>query len=128
MEYYFSKRVSIPFSKAIDKMTDELNKQGFGIVTTINIKDVLKKKINVDFRNYTILGACNPRYAHEGLLEEDKLGIFLPCNLVVQELDNGEVEISVVNPEEMMRTFDDLNLKTFATDVKASLLQALERV
>jgi uncharacterized protein (DUF302 family) len=128
MEYYFSKRVTIPFNQAIDKIAEELKKQGFGIVTTIDIKEVLKKKINVDFRNYTILGACNPRYAYEGLLEEDKLGIFLPCNVVVQEHNSGEVEISVVNPEEMMQNIDDLNLKTFATDVKASLLQALEHV
>ena len=76
-------------------MTDELKKQGFGIVTTIDIKEVLKKKINVDFRNYTLLGACNPRYAYEGLLEEDKLGIFLPCNVVVQENVNGEVSLAI---------------------------------
>ena len=128
MEYHFSKRVSYPFSQAIDKITQELKKQGFGIVTAIDMKEVLKKKINVDFRNYTILGVCNPRYAYERLLEEDKLGIFLPCNVVVQEHDSGEVEISVVNPEEMMRKLEDLNLKTFAAEVKMSLLKALEHV
>jgi uncharacterized protein (DUF302 family) len=128
MEYHFSKRVSFPFSQAIDKITQELKRQGFGIVTVIDMKEVLKKKINVDFRNYTILGVCNPRYAYEGLLEEDKLGIFLPCNVVVQEHDSGEVEISVVNPEEMMRKVDDLKLKTFATEVKMSLLKVLEHV
>ena len=125
MEYHFSKKVPFPFDQAVDKVIGELKKEGFGIVTSINMKETLKKKIGVDFRNYIILGACNPRYAYEALLEEDKLGIFLPCNIVVQEHDNGEVEVSVVNPEEMMQGIDDLNLKTFATEVRESLLQVL---
>jgi len=128
MEYQFSKKVPFEFDKAIDKITEELKKEGFGIITKIDMKDTLKKKINADFRNYTILGACNPRYAYEALLEEDKLGVFLPCNVVVQEHDSGEVEISMVNPEELMHHTDDLNLRTFATEVKFALLQALERV
>ena len=109
-------------------MTEELRKQGFGIITKIDMRETLKKKIGADFRNYTILGACNPRVAYEALLEEDKLGVFLPCNVVVQEHDNGEVEISAVNPEELIHDSDDLNLRSFATEVKTSLLQALEHV
>lgn len=125
MEYYFSKIVNMSFEEAGKKITEELKKEGFGIITEIDMKETLKKKLNVNFRNYRILGACNPRYVYEALLEEDKLGVFLPCNAVVQEHDNGEVEISVVNPEEMMHSVNDLNLRTFATEIKESLLQAL---
>ncbi len=128
MEYYFSKKVSLPFGKVIDRVTEELKKEGFGIITSIDIKETLKKKLDVDFRNYMILGACNPRYAYEALLEEDKLGVFLPCNVVVQEHDNEEVEVSIVNPEEMVHSIDDLNLRTFATEVKESLLRVLGNI
>ena len=92
------------------------------------MKETLKKKINVHFRNYTILGACNPRYAYEALLEEDKLGVFLPCNVVVQEHENGDVEVSAVNPEEMLHSVDNLNLRTFATEVKETLENVLKNV
>ncbi len=109
-------------------MTQELKLEGFGIVTSLDVKEIFRKKINVEFRKYIILGACNPQFAYEGLLEEDKLGLFLPCNVVVQEHENGEVEISVVNPEEMMQKTDDLNLKTLAIELKTSLVHALEHV
>lgn len=128
MEYHFSKKVPLSFGQAIDRVTEELKKEGFGVITTIDVKDTLKKKLDVNFRNYAILGACNPRYAYEALLEEDKLGVFLPCNVVVQEHDTGEVEVSVINPEEMVHSIADLNLKTFATEVKESLLQVLDKV
>ena len=128
MEYHFSKKVFFPFDKAIERTTEELKKQGFGIITSIDLKKTFKTKLNVDFRNYTILGACNPQYAYEGLLEEDKLGIFVPCNVVVQEHDNGEVEISVINPEEIVHHIDDLNLKTFASEVKESLQETLRNI
>jgi uncharacterized protein (DUF302 family) len=128
MEYQFSKKTTLAFDRAVEKTIEALKKEGFGIVTTINIREVFKAKLNADFRNYLILGACNPRYAYEALLEEDKLGVFLPCNVVVQEHENGETEISVVNPEEMMHNVDDLNLRTFATEVKEALLQALENI
>jgi uncharacterized protein (DUF302 family) len=128
MEYHFTKTTYLSFDKAIEKTTEELKKQGFGIITSIDLKKTFKTKLNVDFRNYTILGACNPQYAYEGLLEEDKLGIFLPCNVVVQEHDNGEVEISMINPEEMVHGIDDLNLRTFASDVKESLLEVLRNI
>lgn len=128
MEYHFSKRVLYGFGKAIERTTQELKKQGFGIITSIDMKKTFKSKLNVDFRNYTILGVCNPQYAYEGLLEEDKLGLFLPCNVVVQEHDNDEVEISLINPEEIVHSIDDLNLKTFASEVKESLLEAFRNI
>ena len=128
MEYHFSKKVLFSFNKAIERTTEELKKQGFGIITSIDLKKTFKTKLNVDFRNYTILGACNPQYAFEGLLEEDKLGLFLPCNVVVQEHDNDEVEISMINPEEIVHSIDNLNLKTFASEVKESLLEVLRNI
>lgn len=128
MEYHFSKKVLFSFNKAIERTTEELKKQGFGIITSIDLKKTFKTKLNVNFRNYTILGACNPQYAFEGLLEEDKLGLFLPCNVVVQEHDNDEVEISMINPEEIVHSIDNLNLKTFASEVKESLLEVLRNI
>lgn len=128
MEYHFSRRFSLSFEKAVERITQELKHEGFGIVTSMDLKEIFRKKINAEFRNYTILGACNPQYAYEGLLEEDKLGLFLPCNVVVQEHENGEVEISVVNPEELMQKTDDLNLKALAVELKTSLVHALDHV
>ena len=127
MEYHFSKTVNIPFNEAVEKVTEELKKEGFGIITEIDLQKTFKKKLNIEFRNYIILGACNPRYAYEALSEEDKLGVFLPCNVVIQEHDNGETEISIVNPEELMSKVDDLNLRTFATEMKEALQQVLNR-
>jgi len=128
MTYHLSKKLPVSFDEAIKKVTEELKKEGFGIITTIDIRETFSKKINVDFRNYIILGACNPRYAYEALLEEDKIGVFLPCNVVVQEHDNGEVEVSIVNPEEVMHSVDDLNLKTFATELKEDMQNVLNRL
>ena len=124
MEFHFSKKVSIPFHQAVHKVITALKKQGFGIITEIDLRETFSKKLGVDFRNYLILGACNPRYAYESLLEEDKLGVFLPCNVVIQEHEDGEVEISFINPEEMVHSIDNLNIRTFATEVKEQLLEA----
>jgi uncharacterized protein (DUF302 family) len=128
MTYHLSKKLSVSFNEAVEMVTEELRKEGFGIITTINLRETFRKKINVDFRNYIILGACNPRYAYEALLEEDKVGVFLPCNVVVQEHEDGEVEVSIVNPEELMQGVDDLNLKTFATEIKEGMQNVLNRL
>ena len=126
--YHLSKKSSLPFSMAIEKVTEELKKEGFGVISYIDIKETFKKKINKDFRNYVILGACNPRYAYEALLSEDKVGVFLPCNVVVQQHEDGEVEYSIVNPEELLHNSDDLTLRTFATEIKQSMENVLDRV
>ena len=128
MTYHLSKKLNVPFTEAVEIVTEELRKEGFGVITSIDIKETFKKKINVDFRNYIILGACNPRYAYETLLEEDKVGVFLPCNVVVQEHEDGEVEVSIVNPEEMMHNVDELKLKTFATEIKEAMENVLNRL
>ena len=128
MDYHFSQKVKLPYVEALYNTVETLKKEGFGIITSIDMREVLKKKLGVNFRNYTILGACNPRYSYEALLEEDKMGVFLPCNVVVQEHEDGEVEVSVVNPEALTQHVDDLTLKSFATDIKSSLLHALHQI
>ncbi len=127
-DYHLSKKLSVPFANAVDKVTEELKKEGFGIITTIDLKETFKKKINQEFRNYLILGACNPNFAYETILTEDKLGVFLPCNVVVQEHEDGETEVSIVNPEELMHSVDDLDLKTFATEVREAMQNVLNRL
>jgi len=126
--YHLSKKCKLPFGVTIEKVTEELRKEGFGVVSYIDIKETFKKKIDRDFRNYVILGACNPRYAYEALLHEDKLGILLPCNVVVQQHNDGQVEVSIVNPEELLHNMDDLTLRTFATEVRLSMENVLGRI
>lgn len=128
MNYHLSKKVSLQFHEAITRVTEELRKEGFGIITSIDLKKTFHEKINVHFRNYTILGACNPRFAYEALESEDKIGVFLPCNVVVQEHDNGHVEISIVNPEVLMHETDNQNVKTFATEIRMSMENVLRGV
>ena len=98
MSYHFSKTVNDDFDTAIEKVTGELKKEGFGVLTQIDVQDTLKKKLDVDFRKYKILGACNPHFAYEALLAEDTIGTMLPCNVIVQERKDGKVEVSAVDP------------------------------
>ena len=126
--YFLSKKSVWPFSETVDKVREALRQEGFGIITEIDLQETFKRKLDINFRKYLILGACNPRFAYEALLEEDKLGVFLPCNVVVQEHLSGAVEVLVINPEEMMRPVDNLNLKTFGTEVKQSLQGVLDNI
>src|SRR5690606_7470181 len=98
MSYYFNTTIEIDFEQAIDKVKDELKKEGFGVLTEIDVKDTFRKKLNIDFRNYRILGACNPSFAHRALQTEEKVGVMLPCNVVVEELEQGKVEVTAVDP------------------------------
>ena len=98
MDYYTSKEVTVSFEEAIEKVTEELSNEGFGVLTEIDVKETLKKKLDVDFKKYKILGACNPKFAHQALLKEDKIGTMLPCNVIVEEHEDGTVEVSAVNP------------------------------
>ena len=128
MSYHLSKKISASFDDAVERVTEELRKEGFGIISSIDLKETFKKKINTVFRNYVILGACNPRYAYEAILSEDKIGVFLPCNVVVQEHENSNVEVSIINPEEIMHGIDNLNLKTFGTEIKEAMQAVLNRL
>lgn len=127
MQYGFSKTTDYSFNQAIEKVTDELKKEGFGILTTIDVKDTLKNKINVDFKNYTILGACNPPIAHKALQTEEELGLLLPCNVVVYEKDNKTV-VSIFDPMMMTKLIDNDEMIPIATEVKERLQRVLEAV
>ncbi|MHB8580567.1 MAG: DUF302 domain-containing protein [Ignavibacteriaceae bacterium] len=127
MEYGFSKTVDLPFDKAVEKVTDELKKVGFGVLTEIDVKDTMKKKLNVDFKNYKILGACNPPIAHKALQIEEELGLLLPCNVIVYEKE-GKTAVSVFNPMIMSQLIDNKDMLAIAEEVKTKLLTVLEKV
>jgi uncharacterized protein (DUF302 family) len=127
MSYYFSTRMQkTSYDEAISIVTEELKKEGFGVLTQIDVKDTLKKKIDVDFRKYIILGACNPHFAHKALQSEPKLGAFLPCNVVVEELSDGQVEVSVVDPIAMMASVKNNELSSLAGDIREKLKRVIE--
>lgn len=127
MEFYLAKTLTdTTFESALEKVTAALKEQGFGVITEIDVKETLKKKIDVDFRNYKILGACNPGFAHEALMTNDKIGIMLPCNVVVQDTPHGTVEISVVNPMEAMKPVATPEIEKFAKEVTVYLQNMLD--
>lgn len=126
MGYYFAATLSVPFEEAVRRATEALKREGFGIITEIDVKDTLKKKINVDFRNYRILGACNPALAHEALQLEDKVGTMLPCNVVVQEVAPDKTEVAAIDPVASMQAIDNPRLKQAAEKVQAKLRKVIE--
>jgi len=128
MSYYFNKTVNMSFDEAIAKVTEELKKEGFGILTEIDVKAALKKKINVDFRKYRILGACNPSYAHKALLSEDKIGTMLPCNVVVQETADGNIEIAAIDPVASMQSVKNESLGEIAAIIQSKLKQVIDNI
>lgn len=127
MKYGFSKSIDLPFSDAIDKVTEELKKEGFGVLTTIDVKETLKKKIDVDFKNYTILGACNPPLAHRALQTEEEIGLLLPCNVIVYEKDNKSV-VSVFDPSLMSKVVENENLTLVAEEVREKLQRVFNNI
>jgi len=128
MGYYFSKRVSMSFDDAVQKVTEELKKEGFGILTEIDVKATLKKKLDVDFRNYRILGACNPNFAYQALQKERMIGTMLPCNVIVQEAEDGQVEIAAIDPVASMQAIENPALAEVAQLVRSKLQVVIERV
>ncbi|KUO68087.1 MAG: hypothetical protein APF83_03550 [Lutibacter sp. BRH_c52] len=126
MNYYFSKSlINVTFDEAIQKVTESLKEEGFGILTEIDIKATLKKKLDVDFYNYKILGACNPPFAYQALLAEDKIGTMLPCNVIVQEKEAGHVVVSAVNPSASMQAIENQDLQTIANEISAKLQKVI---
>lgn len=126
MNYHYSRKVNLSFEDTMTKITDTLQRQGFGIITTIDLKATLKQKLNVDFRNYRILGACNPQFAHKAVSLEPHIGVMLPCNVVVQEHDDGNVEVSAINPMETMDKALSPALADVATEVSKRLRKAID--
>lgn len=128
MEYYFAKTVTGEFDEVIKKVTSELENEGFGVLTDIDIKATLKKKLDVDFKKYRILGACNAPYAHKALKAEDKIGTMLPCNVIVQELDNGKIEVAAVNPMASMQAVKNKDLDNIAKEIGGKLKQVMDKI
>ncbi|MCX7876090.1 MAG: DUF302 domain-containing protein [Melioribacteraceae bacterium] len=128
MEYYLSKKVSLTFDETIKKLGEELQKEGFGILTEIDVQQTLKKKLNVDFKKYKIFGACNPPIAHQALEAEENLGVLLPCNFVVKENNENEIQVNCVNPLVTMQAVKNEALKDFATVVYEKLNKVLENI
>lgn len=127
MAYYFSKKLSgTSFDEAIEKVTAKLKEEGFGVLTEIDVKDTLKKKIDVDFKRYKILGACNPQFAHKALSAEDKIGVFLPCNVVVEEAGDNAVEITAVDPVASMQSVENDQLGGLAGEVQEKLKKVID--
>src|SRR4030042_4701389 len=126
MSYYFSKTLNVSFDAAIAKVTEALKKDGFGILTEIDVKETLNKKLNVDFRKYRILGACNPPHAYKALQAEDKIGLMLPCNVIVQELPGGRVEVAAIDPVASMAAVDNPQLGEVGQEVRATLKAVID--
>ncbi|MCB1625820.1 MAG: DUF302 domain-containing protein [Pseudomonadales bacterium] len=125
MTYHFSRKINMPFDEAVTHVTSELGKRGFGVLTEIDVQATLKKKLGVDFRPYRILGACNPQFAHEALMAEDKIGTMLPCNVIVQQLGPDQVEVSAVDPVASMQAVRNPALETVAAEVRSLLQQCI---
>lgn len=128
MSYYFSKTLNVSFDEAVSKVTEELKKEGFGIITEINVKETLKKKLNVDFKNYRILGACNPHFAYQALKKEDKIGTMLPCNVIVQENSEDNIEVAAIDPIASMKAVQNIELVDIAKQVQAKLKSVIDNL
>lgn len=125
MKYYISKKINADFDQAVLSITESLKKEGFGVLTEINLHEKLKEKLNVDFRRYKILGACNPSYAYKALQQEDKIGTMLPCSVIVQELGNNDIEIAAVDPIASMMAIENPHLAEIAGEIKEKLERAI---
>lgn len=129
MSYYFSTTLkNQTLSEAREKVIAELKKEGFGIISEIDIAETLKQKIDVDFKKYIILGACNPKFAHDALKKEDKIGLFLPCNLTVAENPDMSIEVSAIDPIVLMKSIENKDLEGFAICVRKSISNVIENL
>jgi len=126
MSYYFSKVLSLSFNEAVKRVTEGLKQQGFGILTQIDLKEKFKEKLNKDFNDYVILGACNPAMAYEALQAENKIGLMLPCNVIVQKRSDSKIEIAIIDPVASMQAIDNPSLKALALKVQQKLKVCIE--
>ncbi len=125
MKYYINKTINTGFDQAVVLVTESLKKEGFGVLTEINIQEKLKEKLDVDFRKYKILGACNPASAYKALQHEDKVGTMLPCSVIIQELGNNEIEVAAVDPLASMMAIENPKLAEIAREIKEKLERAI---
>ena len=128
MSYYFNKILNASFDEVVARVTDELKKEGFGILTKIDVKETLKKKLDVDFKQYVILGACNPPFAYKSLLAEEKIGLMLPCNVVVLEVGDSKTEVAAIDPIASMKAVNNNALADIAGIVQEKLKRVVENL
>lgn len=128
MKYYIEKTTNYAFDEAVEKVTEELKKEGFGVLSEIDIHEKLQEKLGVDFRKYKILGACNPPKAYEALQAENKIGTMLPCNVIVQEMENGKTEVAAIDPVASMQAVENEELKPIAAEIKSKLQKVISRL
>jgi uncharacterized protein (DUF302 family) len=126
MTYYFSKTIRSGFDEAVSKVKQSLKVEGFGVLTEIDVRDTLKKKLDVDFKKYLILGACNPPFAFKALQAEDKIGTMLPCNVIVQEIDDGKIEVAAIDPIMSMQAIKNPDLHDVAGQVQKKLKKVID--
>jgi len=126
--YYFNKTLDLPLEEAIERVTEELKKEGFGVLTEIDVQETLKKKLEVDFRPYRILGACNPPFAHQALQAEKNIGLMLPCNVIVQDAGEGKTEVTAIDPLVAMSHVDNPDLEPVAKEVRSKLQSVIENL
>jgi len=126
VRYYFNKTLNTSFDDAVARVVTELEKEGFGVLTEIDVSEALKKKLDVDFKKYRILGACNPTFAYKALQLEDKIGTMLPCNVIVQEISAGVVEVAAIDPIASMQAIENPKLRSVAEQVQAMLKKVIE--
>jgi uncharacterized protein (DUF302 family) len=128
MSYYFSKTVDMSFEKAMSRVIEELKREGFGILTEIDVKETLHRKLDVVFPEYTILGACNPPFAYRALQAEPRIGLMLPCNVIVREVEDGKIEVSAVDPLASMQSIQNKELQAIAGEIQLKLKKAVEQL
>lgn len=128
MGYYFATVLDCSFDEAVARVTEELKKEGFGILSEIDVQAALKKKLNVDFKKYRILGACNPPFAYQALQAEEKIGTMLPCNVIVLEIDTGQVEVAAIDPIASMQAIANPQLQSIADQVQAKLKKVIQQL
>jgi uncharacterized protein (DUF302 family) len=126
--YGFSRTTKMTYEKALEKVTEELKKEGFGVLTEIDVKATLKKKLDIDFKKYKILGACNPPYAYQALLHEEQIGLMLPCNVIVYEKDSGETVVAAIDPIASMQAVQNAKLGQVATAIRQKLRNVIEKL
>ncbi len=128
MDYYYSRKLKDSFTNCIERIKKSLKEEGFGVLTSIDVRSTLKEKLDVDFPNYMILGACNPKYSYKALQTEDKVGAMLPCNVIVQEKSEGEIEVSAVDPVASMQAIENKDLLKIASQIREKLITAVDKM
>ncbi len=128
MSYFFSKIINVKFAKAMSNVIEELKNEGFGILTEIDVTETLKRKLNVGFPNYTILGACNPPFAYRALQTEPHIGVMLPCNVIIRELEDGKIEVAAVDPLASMQSIQNEELQAIAQEIQMKLKKVIENL